>query len=70
MTSDALVNSKSYLDPIKNALQIGTLPIVYGDVIIDKKQGFTIFSTEKILSILAKDLGKKYKIRTIYRRWS
>ena len=66
LISDAKVCSKSYLDPIKKALQIGIIPVVYGDVILDKKTGCTIFSTEKILSILAKELQKNYKIRIIY----
>lgn len=35
-------------------------------MIIDKKIGCTIFSTEKVLSILAKELLKNYKIRIIY----
>lgn len=64
--SDALVSIKSYIDPIIKALEIGSLPVVYGDVIIDKKQGCTIFSTEKVLSVIAKKLVKEYKIRMIY----
>lgn len=64
--SDSKVYSKSYIDPVKKALEIGIMPIVYGDVVLDKKIGFTIFSTEKILSILAKELLKDYKIRIIY----
>jgi isopentenyl phosphate kinase len=66
LISDAKVYSKSYIDPIKKALEIGSLPVVYGDVVIDKKIGCTIFSTEKILSILAKALLRDYKIRIIY----
>jgi len=66
LISDAKVYSKSYLDPIKKALQIGVIPVVYGDVILDRQIGCTIFSTEKIFSILSKDLRKDYKIRIIY----
>lgn len=66
LISDAQVYSKSYLDPLKKALELGIVPVVYGDVVIDKKIGFTIFSTEKILSVLAKELKGKYKIRMIY----
>jgi isopentenyl phosphate kinase len=66
LISDAKIYSKSYLDPIKKALQIGMIPVVYGDVIVDKTIGCTIFSTEKILSILAKELQRDYKIRIIY----
>jgi len=66
LISDAKVCGSSYLDPIKKALQIGIIPVVYGDVIVDKKIGCTIFSTERILSILAGGLQKDYKIRIIY----
>lgn len=64
--SNTKVYSKSYLDPIKKALEIGVVPIVYGDVVLDRKIGFTIFSTEKILSILARELKHYYKIKIIY----
>ncbi len=66
LISDAESYSGSYLDPIKKALDIGILPVVYGDVITDKKQGCTIFSTERILSVIAKRLKDFYKIRMIY----
>ncbi|MGA2910989.1 MAG: isopentenyl phosphate kinase [Candidatus Microgenomates bacterium] len=66
LISDALVYSKSYLDPIEKALQIGIIPVVYGDVIVDKVRGCTIFSTEKVLSVLAKELKEGYKVRIIY----
>jgi isopentenyl phosphate kinase len=66
LISDAKEYIKSYLDPLKIALQIGIIPVVYGDVVIDKKIGCTIFSTEKILSILARELMGEYKIRIIY----
>lgn len=66
LISDAVVYSSSYLDTIKKALEIDFIPVVYGDVVIDKKQGFTIFSTEKVLSVIAKELKDLYKIRIIY----
>lgn len=66
LISDAKVYGKSYLDPIKKALQIGIVPVVYGDVILDKVRGCTIFSTEKILSILAHELKGEYRIRIVY----
>lgn len=66
LISDTKVYLKSYIDPIKKALPIGLIPVVYGDVVIDKTIGCTIFSTEKILSILAKELRKDYKIKIIY----
>jgi len=35
-------------------------------VILDLKTGCTIFSTEKVLTILAKEMKDEYKIRMIY----
>jgi isopentenyl phosphate kinase len=45
-----------YLEPIKNCLKYDLVPVVYGDVVLDLKNGCTIFSTEKIFSYLAKKL--------------
>ena len=56
---------KYLLDALEEALKIGIIPLVYGDVVFDKRQGFTIFSTEKIIGILVKRLSKKYKIERI-----
>lgn len=66
MVSDIKGGVKSHIDAIKNALRVGAIPVVYGDVIMDKTQGCTIFSTEKILSVLAEDLKKDYRIRMIF----
>ncbi len=66
LISDSKVYVKSYIDPIDKALKIGSIPVVYGDVIVDKKIGCTIFSTEKVLTILAKELKGKYRIRMVY----
>jgi isopentenyl phosphate kinase len=66
LISDAQVCSKSYLDTVKKASEVGILPVVYGDVVMDRKLGFTIFSTEKVLAVLAKEFSKEYKIRMIY----
>ena len=65
LLSDAQSYSNSYFDPIKKALEINAIPVVYGDVIMDKKQGFTIFSTEKVFNVLVRELVKFYKIRII-----
>ncbi len=66
LISDTKVYSTSYLDAVKNALKFGVIPVVYGDVIMDRKIGCTIFSTEKVLSLLANSLRKDYKVRMIY----
>lgn len=57
---------KSYFEPVFRSLTIGVIPVVYGDVIMDKSIGCTIFSTEKVFSILASKLKSSYNIRIIY----
>jgi isopentenyl phosphate kinase len=66
LISDTKVCLSSYFDPLNKALEVGIIPVVYGDVIVDKTIGCTIFSTEKVLSIIARELRKVYKIRIIY----
>lgn len=56
---------KIFLEPIIEALRIGLIPVVYGDVILDEENGFCIFSAEKTLTVLAKYLRKEYKIKKI-----
>jgi len=56
---------KFFVEPIKEALKRGVIPLVYGDVIFDKSQGFGIFSTEKVIKVLVKGLCKDYKIERI-----
>ncbi len=56
---------KVFLEPIISALKVGIIPVIYGDVIFDTKKGCSIFSAEKTLDILARKLGKKYKIERI-----
>jgi isopentenyl phosphate kinase len=47
-----------YLDiyPMKQVLQAGLVPLVYGDVAVDAVQGFTIISTEQIFDNIAREL--------------
>lgn len=66
LISDAKVCTKSYFDPIEKAIEIGVIPLVYGDVVVDKKLGCTVFSTERIFAEIAKKFRKIYKIRMIY----
>jgi len=47
---------KIFVRPIIQALKIGALPLVFGDVILDKKLGCCIFSGEVTLSNLIKPL--------------
>lgn len=42
--------------PMKQALEAGLVPLVYGDVAVDAVQGFTIISTEQIFDNIAREL--------------
>lgn len=50
---------------IKKALEIGLIPVIYGDVIMDETTGFCIYSGEKTLDLLASELSKYYKVDKI-----
>lgn len=58
---------KAFLDSLLHCLDLGMLPIVYGDVTFDTKKGCNILSTEEILNFLALKLKGAFKsIRIIY----
>ncbi len=40
-------------DHIKSALESGFIPVVYGDVVIDRKKGVCIASTEKVMEAIS-----------------
>lgn len=48
-----------YTKPIEILLQKGVVPVPYGDVGLDARQGMCIVSTEEILFFLAQRLGAK-----------
>lgn len=55
-----------FVGPIIEALKINALPIVFGDVILDKKRGCCIFSGEKTLDNLIEPLKKAgFKIQKV-----
>lgn len=56
---------KVFIDSIKHALSKNIIPVVYGDVLMDKDMGVCIFSAENVISVLVKKLAKTYKIETI-----
>jgi isopentenyl phosphate kinase len=47
------------LAPLQAALQLGLLPVVYGDVVFDTVRGGTILSTEDLFGYLARQLRPK-----------
>lgn len=57
-TSDGKIKS-FYLEPIKSYLKNDLVPVVFGDVVADKKRGCAILSTEAIFKFLAKFLRPK-----------
>ncbi len=62
-----IYNTKIIVEHLQKALDLGMTPVIYGDVIMNKKQGFEIYSGEKTLDILASKLSKSYrKIKIIY----
>lgn len=47
------------IDPIVELLNIGVVPVLYGDIVVDTLQGATILSTEQLLAILAVRFRKR-----------
>lgn len=52
ITDNRMFNSFN-LDPLRDTLKQGLVPVVHGDVCIDRSLGGTILSTEEIFSFLA-----------------
>lgn len=48
-------------DVLDTYLKSGLTPVTGGDVIVDKKQGCTIWSTEQVLSHIAQHFGEEYQ---------
>lgn len=42
---------------LREALDLGMVPVPYGDVVFDRDQGCCILSTEKLLSYIAQEVG-------------
>ncbi len=47
---------------IRKLLEYGQIPMIHGDIIVDEFQGFTIASTEDILTVLAQSLTFQHVI--------
>ncbi len=47
------------LEPLLLALGSGLLPVLYGDVVLDREQGVAICSTERLFALLAPLLGAR-----------
>lgn len=55
ITDNGRVRS-AFLEPIVSALKLGCTPILFGDVVFDRRLGFTILSGDQIASYLAQEL--------------
>lgn len=58
--------SEGYLRPIDSFLTLGLTPVVYGDVVADGGGGYSVVSTDTIITYLAKELfSKGYMIKNV-----
>jgi len=48
-----------FVEPIFEALDRGLLPVVYGDVVLDRRRGAVIVSTEELFLVLAKEAARR-----------
>jgi isopentenyl phosphate kinase len=46
-------------EPVRRALDLGAVPVTYGDVVMDREQGATICSTESVFRALIDELGEQ-----------
>ena len=51
--------TKTFADPLFEALELGLLPVVYGDVVLDGMRGATIVSTEEVFVALAREAAHR-----------
>lgn len=49
-------------EPLVLALRAGLLPVVYGDVVMDRERGWSIASTEAVFLALVEELGRRGEI--------
>jgi len=50
---------KIFLSPLEGLISLNLIPVIYGDIVYDEKQGAKIFSTEELLTIISFNLLKK-----------
>jgi len=55
-----------FLDTLEMGLSLGVTPVVFGDVVLDTKQGCMIASTEVIFDLIVAKLAKQYDIKIIH----
>jgi isopentenyl phosphate kinase len=52
-------SAELWIEPLIGALQLGMLPVVYGDVVMDRELGASIVSTESVFLALAGELQRR-----------
>jgi isopentenyl phosphate kinase len=57
LVADGGEPAEAFLEPIAHALELGLLPVVFGDVVTDRRQGVAICSTEAVFVALARALA-------------
>ncbi|MFW9898567.1 MAG: type 2 isopentenyl-diphosphate Delta-isomerase [Candidatus Thorarchaeota archaeon] len=58
--------STQSIDVIEAALNLGVIPVLYGDIILDKKDSFSIISGDRIILELCKNLKKFTVLKVIF----
>jgi isopentenyl phosphate kinase len=53
------------VEPVARALELGVVPVTYGDVVMDRERGATICSTETVLRALIDGLAGNIKTRRV-----
>lgn len=56
LVADGRIPASFHAEPLVRALRAGLLPVVYGDVVMDRRQGVAICSTEAVFQALAEAL--------------
>lgn len=57
---------KIFAESMEDAINMGVVPLVYGDVVVDAIKGCDVYSTEKVFDELAKYFSEKYQVRVIH----
>ena len=63
--SNKMRKKNAFLEPIRKALSLDLIPVIYGDVVFDQTNGFCIYSADRIITILVSGLNSEYKIENI-----
>ncbi|KKQ01561.1 MAG: hypothetical protein US11_C0006G0003 [Candidatus Roizmanbacteria bacterium GW2011_GWA2_36_23] len=51
-----------FIEPVVKFIDLGIIPVIYGDIVYDEVLGSKIFSTEQLLSEIALQLKKKNRL--------